>query len=93
MPDIELKHIRKEYDDGKVIALNDVSLKINDGDFVFLLGPSGCGKTTMLRTISGLIQPTRGRVLINGVDVTEQPPQERGIAFVFQDFNIFPLTV
>jgi len=93
MPDIELRNIRKEYDEGKVIALNDIDLKINDGDFAFLLGPSGCGKTTMLRTISGLIQPTKGNVYIDGIDVTEQPPQERGIAFVFQDFNIFPLSV
>jgi ABC-type Fe3+/spermidine/putrescine transport system ATPase subunit len=93
MPDIELQHIRKEFDDGKVIALNDVSLKINNGDFAFLLGPSGCGKTTMLRAISGLIQPTTGKVFIGGEDVTEYPPQQRGIAFVFQDFNIFPLSV
>ncbi|MHA1112207.1 MAG: ABC transporter ATP-binding protein [Promethearchaeota archaeon] len=93
MPDIELRNIRKEFDEGKVIALNDIDLKINDGDFAFLLGPSGCGKTTMLRTISGLIQPTKGNVYIDGIDVTEQPPQERGIAFVFQDFNIFPLSV
>lgn len=93
MPGIELRNIRKEFDEGKVIALNDIDLKINDGDFAFLLGPSGCGKTTMLRTISGLIQPTKGQVFIDGIDVTEKPPQERGIAFVFQDFNIFPMTV
>ncbi len=93
MPDIELKQIRKEFDNGKVVALDNIDLKINEGDFAFLLGPSGCGKTTMLRTISGLIQPTSGSVLIDGIDVTEKPPQERGIAFVFQDFNIFPLTV
>ncbi len=93
MPDIELRNIRKEYNKGKIIALNDIDLKINDGDFAFLLGPSGCGKTTMLRTISGLIQPTKGSVFIDGFDVTEQAPQERGIAFVFQDFNIFPISV
>jgi ABC-type Fe3+/spermidine/putrescine transport system ATPase subunit len=93
MPDIELRNIRKEFDEGKVIALNDIDLKINDKDFAFLLGPSGCGKTTMLRTISGLIQPTKGQVFIDGIDVTEQAPQERGIAFVFQDFNIFPMSV
>ena len=68
MPDIELHNIRKEFDAGRVIALNDIDLKINDGDFAFLLGPSGCGKTTMLRTISGLIQPTKGRVFIDGVE-------------------------
>jgi len=93
MPDIELQHIRKEFEDGKIIALNEINLKINNNDFAFLLGPSGCGKTTMLRVISGLTQPTVGKVLIDGVDVTGSPPQERGIAFIFQDFNIFPLSV
>lgn len=93
MPDIVLDNVRKTFENGKVIAINDVSLVIHDGDFVFLLGPSGCGKTTLLRTISGLIQPTTGNVLIDGKDVTKDPPQSRGIAFVFQNFNIFPLTV
>ncbi|MCF2138930.1 MAG: ABC transporter ATP-binding protein [Candidatus Lokiarchaeota archaeon] len=93
MPEIRLDHITKIFDNGKVIAVNNVNLIIRDGDFVFLLGPSGCGKTTLLRTISGLIQPTQGRVFINGLDVTDSPPQSRGIAFVFQNFNIFPLTV
>ncbi|MBN2157468.1 MAG: ABC transporter ATP-binding protein [Candidatus Lokiarchaeota archaeon] len=93
MPDIELRNIRKEFDEGRVIALNNVNLKIKDGDFAFLLGPSGCGKTTMLKTISGLIQPTSGKVFIDGIDVTDKPPQQRGIAFIFQDFNIFPISV
>ncbi|RLI61769.1 MAG: ABC transporter ATP-binding protein, partial [Promethearchaeia archaeon] len=93
MPDIILDNITKTFDEGRVIAVSEVNLTINDGDYVFILGPSGCGKTTLLRTISGLIQPTYGNILINGKDVTNDPPQTRGIAFVFQDFNIFPLTV
>lgn len=93
MPDISLTGVTKIFDDGKVIAVNNVNLNLDDGDFVFLLGPSGCGKTTLLRIISGLIQPTQGKVFIDGIDVTENAPQTRGIAFVFQNFNIFPLTV
>ncbi len=93
MPDIILEKIRKTFDEGKVVAVADVNLEINEGDFVFLLGPSGCGKTTLLRTISGLIQPTSGKIFIDQVDVTEHPPQTRGIAFVFQNFNIFPISV
>lgn len=93
MPDIRLENIRKTFDEEKVVAVDEVNLEINDGDFVFLLGPSGCGKTTLLRMISGLIAPSRGRIIIDGKDVTEDPPWERGIAFVFQNFNIFPISV
>lgn len=93
MPDIKLENIRKTFDEEKVVAVDEVNLDIHDGDFVFLLGPSGCGKTTLLRMISGLIAPSRGRVIIDGKDVTEDPPWERGIAFVFQNFNIFPISV
>ena len=93
MPDILLKNITKTFDEGRVIAVSDVDLAINTGDYVFILGPSGCGKTTLLRTISGLIQPTFGNILLDGKDVTDDPPQSRSIAFVFQDFNIFPISV
>ncbi|MHA1745877.1 MAG: ABC transporter ATP-binding protein, partial [Promethearchaeota archaeon] len=93
MPDIRLENIRKTFDEEKVVAVDEVNLEIDDGDFVFLLGPSGCGKTTLLRMISGLITPSRGRIIIDGKDVTEDPPWERGIAFVFQNFNIFPISV
>jgi ABC-type Fe3+/spermidine/putrescine transport system ATPase subunit len=93
MPNIKLDHVTKTYNDGKVVALQDLSLTISDGDYVFILGPSGCGKTTLLRMISGLITPTSGKVYINGRDVTNDPPQARGIAFVFQNFEIFPMTV
>lgn len=93
MPDILLKNITKTFDQGRVIAVSEVDLTISDGDYVFILGPSGCGKTTLLRMISGLIQPTFGSILLNGLDVTNNPPQSRSIAFVFQDFNIFPISV
>ena len=93
MPEISLKNITKTFDEGRVIAVSEVDLAINDGDYVFILGPSGCGKTTLLRTISGLIQPTFGNIFLDGKDVTDNPPQSRSIAFVFQDFNIFPISV
>ena len=93
MPDIILQNITKTFDEGRVIAVSEVNLTINSGVYVFILGPSGCGKTTLLRTISGLIQPTFGNILLNGLDVTNNHPQSRNIAFVFQDFNIFPISV
>ena len=93
MPDIVLENVRKSFKDGEIIAISDVYLVIRDRDFVFLLGPSGCGKTTLLRLISGLIEPTYGNILINHKVVTNDPPQSRGIAFIFQDFNIFPISV
>lgn len=93
IPDIVLENVTKTFDEGRIIAVSEVHLTINDGDYVFILGPSGCGKTTLLRTISGLIQPTYGSIIIDGKDVSDDPPQNRGIAFVFQNFNIFPITI
>ncbi len=75
-------------------ALRGVSLTVNPGEFLTLLGPSGSGKTTLLRIIGGLIQPTEGRVLIAGRDVTRMPPEKRNSGFVFQNYALFPhLTV
>ncbi|MFX1358526.1 MAG: ATP-binding cassette domain-containing protein, partial [Promethearchaeota archaeon] len=89
MPNIELINVTKTFNEGKVIAVDDVSLKINDGDYVFLLGPTGCGKTTTLRMIAGLEQPTKGKVLIDGKDVEGIPPEDRDMGFIFQHFEIF----
>nr|MDO8119274.1 ATP-binding cassette domain-containing protein [Candidatus Sigynarchaeota archaeon] len=90
MPRIEMINVTKTFDDGKVIAVKNVNLVIEDGSFVFLLGPSGCGKTTLLRLIAGLIDPTEGRILVDGVDVSSIKPEDRNIGFVFQHFEIFP---
>lgn len=79
----------KTFDEGKVLAVDNVSLKINDGDYIFLLGPSGCGKTTTLRMIAGLETPTKGIILIDGKDMKEIPPEDRDMGFVFQNFEIF----
>ena len=74
--------------------MRDLSLAINNGEFVVLLGPSGAGKTTTLRLISGLERPDNGSIAINGHDVTRDPPGTRDIAFVFQQYSLYPhLTV
>jgi multiple sugar transport system ATP-binding protein len=75
---------------GRVEAVRDLSLAINHGEFVVLLGPSGAGKTTILRLISGLELPDTGTIAINGRDVTRDPPGTRDIAFVFQQYSLYP---
>ncbi|MHA1371738.1 MAG: ABC transporter ATP-binding protein [Promethearchaeota archaeon] len=90
MPRIELINVTKTFDEGRVVATDNVSLIIEDGQFVFLLGPSGCGKTTLLKLIAGLIEPTRGKILIDRQDLSKIPPEDRNIGFVFQHYEIFP---
>jgi multiple sugar transport system ATP-binding protein len=90
MAEIVLERISKTYPGGKVPAVRDVSLVIEDREFMVLLGPSGCGKTTLLRTIAGLEYPDAGRILIGGRDVTDLPPRKREIAMVFQSYAVFP---
>ena len=86
--DLELRGIRKRY--GSFVAVDDVSLKVEKGQFVCLLGPSGCGKTTTLRCVAGLEEPDDGDILIGGRQVTGDPPWKRDIAMMFQDFALFP---
>jgi sulfate/thiosulfate transport system ATP-binding protein len=84
---IAVRDVRKAF--GDFVALDDVSLEIPDGSLTSLLGPSGSGKSTLLRIIAGLEQPDRGAVEIHGTDVTNVPPQSRGIGFVFQHYAAF----
>ncbi len=92
MAEIRFDRVRKTF--GKVVATNDVSLTVRDGEFMVLLGPSGCGKTTLLRCLAGLEQMDAGRIHIGGHDVTDLPPRKRRIAMVFQSYAVFPhLTV
>jgi sn-glycerol 3-phosphate transport system ATP-binding protein len=72
------------------MALEEINLSIEPGTFCVLLGPSGCGKSTTLRIIAGLETATSGRVLIDGRDVTDLPPAQRGVAMVFQNYALFP---
>jgi len=89
MANLELKHLNKTYTP-KVIPVRDVSLTVEDDEFLTLLGPSGCGKSTILRMIAGLDQPTRGQIFIGGQDVTNVRPGDRNIAMVFQSYALYP---
>jgi multiple sugar transport system ATP-binding protein len=88
MAGIRFQSILKTY--GKVVASNDISLEIKNGEFMVLLGPSGCGKTTLLRCLAGLEQVDDGRVFIGDRDVTDLAPRDRKIAMVFQSYAVFP---
>jgi phosphonate transport system ATP-binding protein len=91
---IEIKNLEKVYDNG-VHALRGVSLKVNKGEFLAVIGLSGSGKSTLLRCMNGLIQPTSGQVIFNGVDITklsekEIRQQRKKIGMIFQHFNLIP---
>jgi len=84
---IVLDHVTKIYD---VPVVSDISLAVHEGSFVTLLGPSGSGKTTILRMIGGFLQPTAGRILFGGTDMTALPPNKRPCNTIFQDLGLFP---
>lgn len=90
MTGLTLNHISKQWKDSDRPAVQDVSLEVGSDEFLVLLGPSGCGKTTLLRIISGLVHPSDGRVYIDGQDVTDLEPQQRGIGMVFQNYALYP---
>jgi spermidine/putrescine ABC transporter ATP-binding subunit len=87
-PVVELQGCTKDY--GGVRAVDALDLAIFEGEFLSLLGPSGCGKTTTLSLIAGFIEPTLGRILIDGEDVTGRPAHLRGLGVVFQSYALFP---
>jgi len=84
---LELVNLRKEF--GELIAVNDVSLAIEESETMALLGPSGCGKSTILNMIVGLEMPTSGDILIDGKSVLKVPPGNRNVGLVFQDYAVF----
>ena len=90
MARVSVDALRKEYDVGSVVAVNDLSLEIEDGEFVTVVGPSGCGKTTTLRMLAGLEEPTDGRIEIGGEDVTDVHAKNRDVAMVFQNYALYP---
>jgi len=90
---IQLFHLYKNF--GPNIALNDINLRVREGEFVFVSGPSGAGKTTLLRLIFGAERPTSGHILINGINLNRISRLKldllrRKIGFVFQDFKLLP---
>ena len=89
MAEIVLDHVTKHFS-GDVVAVDDVSLRIESGEFLVLVSPSGCGKSTLLRMIAGLEEVTGGSILIDERDVTELPPRSRDIAMVFQTYALYP---
>jgi ABC-type Fe3+/spermidine/putrescine transport system ATPase subunit len=88
MSTLSLHHVTKTF--ASTPAVHDINVDIPSGEFFSILGPSGCGKTTLLRIIAGFEQPTGGRVVIDGKDVTAVAPQRRGIGMVFQHYALFP---
>ncbi len=86
---IELVNLTRQYEDG-VVAVDNVNLYVRKGEFITFLGPSGCGKTTTLRMIAGFDKPTSGKILLNGKDISELPPNKRPINTVFQRYALFP---
>lgn len=85
---LEVENFTKYY--GDLCAVEDLSFRIEEGEFITLLGPSGCGKSTTLHAIAGLVKPTEGRILLRDEDVTDLPPEKRNIGMAFQSTALFP---
>ncbi|MBP3729749.1 MAG: ABC transporter ATP-binding protein [Lachnospiraceae bacterium] len=93
---VRLEHLTKRFpnrnkkEGGEVVAVQDFDFTIPDGKLVGLLGPSGCGKSTALNLISGLLEPTEGRIFFGEEEVTKLPPEKRGVGLVFQNYALYP---
>ncbi len=87
-PFLSIQHVRKSF--GATTVVQDFNLDVDKGEFISFLGPSGCGKTTMLRIVAGFEQPSAGRVVVGGKDVTDLKPNQRNVGMVFQAYALFP---
>jgi multiple sugar transport system ATP-binding protein len=92
MGELVLDDLRKVFDDGgnDIVAVDDIDLRLEDGEFLVLVGPSGCGKSTTLRCIAGLERVTSGTITLDGRDITDRKPKERNMAMVFQNYALYP---
>ncbi len=88
MVSVRLEKVTKKF--GKVVAVNNVDLEIEEGEFMALLGPSGSGKSTLLYLIAGIYKPTSGKIFFDDHDVTNLPPRERNVGLVFQNYALYP---
>ena len=89
---LSIQHLSKEFHERhaqNAVALDDVSFDVYEGEFLSILGPSGCGKTTLLRLLIGLLSPTSGQILQNGVDISALPAAKRSMGIVFQNYALF----
>ena len=89
MSKISIKNLTKTYK-GHVEAVRDINIEIEDKDFFVLLGPSGCGKSTTLRLLGGLEDVTSGKIYLDGDNITNIDPKDRDLAFVFQNYALYP---
>ena len=90
MAELQINQVSKMYQKNEGYVLRSVDLTIRSGEMFFLLGPSGCGKSTLLRMIAGLIMPSEGRILLDGKDITDLPPEKRNTPMVFQSYALWP---
>uniref|UniRef100_UPI00126A1F66 ATP-binding cassette domain-containing protein n=1 Tax=Natrinema salifodinae TaxID=1202768 RepID=UPI00126A1F66 len=90
MGQIALNDVRKTFNDDEIVAVDNLNLEIEDGEFLVLVGPSGCGKSTTLRMIAGLETVTNGDVTIGQTRVNNLDPRKRDIAMVFQNYALYP---
>ncbi len=88
MPYLQISNLGKDY--GELTVVDSIDIDIEKGEFVSLLGPSGCGKTTTLQMVAGFTAPSRGTIVLDGVDITQQRPEKRDIGVVFQSYALFP---
>ena len=88
MSTVEFRNIVKKF--GALTVLESIDLRVEDGEFLVLLGPSGCGKTRLLNILAGLLEVNAGEILIDGKDVTDLDPKDRGLAMVFQSYALYP---
>lgn len=87
VPKLQIKNLSKVLDRKNI--LDNINFEVYDGEFLSILGPSGCGKTTILRILIGLLEPTQGEIIKNGLDITKSHPSDRGMGIVFQNYALF----